>query len=56
MCDDLQIEEDDGDLTGFDSLRTLLRQRRHNADRTILTAAKIISPAIADSFSQGYKW
>ncbi|KAK0425986.1 hypothetical protein QR680_009488 [Steinernema hermaphroditum] len=39
-----------------DALRQWERQRKQYAERTILTAARIISPAIAPSFSEGYAW
>lgn len=30
--------------------------RRSEAERTILTAAKLISPGISATFSEGYAW
>jgi intraflagellar transport protein 88 len=36
-----------------DSLRKLERGMRQEAERSILTAAKLISPVIEDSFSAG---
>ncbi|TKR92804.1 hypothetical protein L596_007383 [Steinernema carpocapsae] len=39
-----------------DSLRQWERQRKQYAERTILTAARIISPVIAPTFSEGYAW
>uniref|UniRef100_A0A914YAF3 Uncharacterized protein n=1 Tax=Panagrolaimus superbus TaxID=310955 RepID=A0A914YAF3_9BILA len=39
-----------------DSLRQWERNRKQQAERTILTAAKIISPRIASTFSDGYAW
>ncbi|XP_069680565.1 intraflagellar transport protein 88 homolog [Periplaneta americana] len=39
-----------------DSLRKLERGMRQEAERSILTAAKLISPVIEDSFSAGYNW
>ncbi|CAI4226801.1 unnamed protein product [Auanema sp. JU1783] len=39
-----------------DSLRHWERSKRHYAERAILTAAKIISPAIANEFAIGYDW
>ena len=32
------------------------RQMKQEAERAILTAAKLISPVIEDSFSAGYNW
>ncbi|XP_076804063.1 intraflagellar transport protein 88 homolog [Clavelina lepadiformis] len=39
-----------------DSLRQLERKRKLIAERCILTAAKVISPAIENSFSEGFDW
>ncbi len=39
-----------------DALRQWEKARKHDAERTILTAAKIISPMIASTFSGGYSW
>ena len=39
-----------------DDLRKIERQRKHEAEHAILTAAKLISPVIDDSFSAGYNW
>ncbi|KAM3720930.1 Intraflagellar transport protein [Dirofilaria immitis] len=39
-----------------DSLKQWERQRRNIAEKTIFTAAKIISPVIASTASEGYKW
>ncbi|KAK7867313.1 hypothetical protein R5R35_002130 [Gryllus longicercus] len=39
-----------------DSLCKIERQMREEAERSILTAAKLISPVIEDSFSSGYDW
>ncbi|KHN84582.1 Intraflagellar transport protein 88 -like protein [Toxocara canis] len=39
-----------------DSLKQWERQRRQTAERTILTAAKIISSAIAATYAEGYAW
>lgn len=39
-----------------DTLRQWERKRRAEAERTILTAAKLISPSIASTFSDGYTW
>ncbi|CAG2067727.1 unnamed protein product, partial [Timema podura] len=39
-----------------DSLHKLERQIKQEAERSILTAAKLISPVIEDSFSTGYNW
>uniref|UniRef100_A0A914XBJ9 Intraflagellar transport 88 n=1 Tax=Plectus sambesii TaxID=2011161 RepID=A0A914XBJ9_9BILA len=39
-----------------DSLRQWEKQRRQEAERTILTAARLVSPAIASTFSEGYAW
>ncbi|GFY44727.1 intraflagellar transport protein 88 homolog [Trichonephila inaurata madagascariensis] len=39
-----------------DSLRKIERQRKQEAEWTILTAAKIIAPVIADTFAAGYEW
>jgi intraflagellar transport protein 88 len=43
-------------VTKNDSLRQWEKRRRQEAERTILTAARIISPAIAATFSDGYTW
>ncbi|XP_067008666.2 intraflagellar transport protein 88 homolog isoform X2 [Anabrus simplex] len=39
-----------------DSLRKMERQMKQDAEKSILTAAKLISPVIEDSFSAGYDW
>ena len=39
-----------------DSLRRLERVKKHESENCILTAAKLISPMIEDSFSAGYNW
>lgn len=39
-----------------DSLRQLERQMKQNAERSILTAARLIAPVIDDTFSAGYTW
>lgn len=39
-----------------DSLRQIERERRNTAERCIKTAAKLISPAIENSFTAGYDW
>ena len=39
-----------------DSLRQLERKRKLIAERCILTAAKVIAPAIANTFSEGFDW
>ncbi|XP_054723610.1 intraflagellar transport protein 88 homolog, partial [Uloborus diversus] len=39
-----------------DSLRKIERQRKQEAEWTILTAAKLIAPVISDSFAAGYEW
>ncbi|GFS10276.1 intraflagellar transport protein 88 homolog [Elysia marginata] len=39
-----------------DSLRQIERERKYEAERCIKYAAKIISPAIESSFSDGYDW
>uniref|UniRef100_A0A0N4ZCX5 TPR_REGION domain-containing protein n=1 Tax=Parastrongyloides trichosuri TaxID=131310 RepID=A0A0N4ZCX5_PARTI len=39
-----------------DSLKQWERKRKQIAESTILTAAKIISPAIATTFTEGYAW
>ena len=39
-----------------DSLRRLERVKKHESENHILTAAKLISPMIEDSFSAGYNW
>lgn len=39
-----------------DELKQWERQRKHLAEKTILTAAKIISPSISSSFAEGYAW
>ncbi|XP_042208786.1 intraflagellar transport protein 88 homolog isoform X2 [Homarus americanus] len=39
-----------------DPLRKMERQMKQEAERSILTAAKLISPVIENSFSDGYNW
>ncbi|KAM7308163.1 intraflagellar transport protein 88 homolog isoform X1 [Ixodes scapularis] len=39
-----------------DSLQQIERERRHEAEWCILTAAKLIAPVISTSFSEGYEW
>nr|CAB3255439.1 intraflagellar transport protein 88 homolog [Phallusia mammillata] len=39
-----------------DSLRQLERKRKLIAERCILTAAKVIAPAIKSTFSEGFDW
>ncbi|KAH6927246.1 hypothetical protein HPB50_001122 [Hyalomma asiaticum] len=39
-----------------DSLQQIERERRHEAEWCISTAAKLISPVISSSFSEGYEW
>ncbi|PAV85370.1 hypothetical protein WR25_07229 isoform D [Diploscapter pachys] len=39
-----------------DSLKQYERQKRSEAERAILTAAKVISPAIAPDYASGYEW
>uniref|UniRef100_A0A0N5C1U6 TPR_REGION domain-containing protein n=1 Tax=Strongyloides papillosus TaxID=174720 RepID=A0A0N5C1U6_STREA len=39
-----------------DNLKQWERKRKQVAENTILTAAKIISPAIASTFTEGYAW
>ncbi|CEF67704.1 No mechanoreceptor potential B [Strongyloides ratti] len=39
-----------------DDLKQWERKRKQMAENTILTAAKIISPAIAATFTEGYAW
>ncbi|WAR06937.1 IFT88-like protein [Mya arenaria] len=39
-----------------DSLRQIERERKYEADNCIKTGAKIISPAIEESFDAGYDW
>uniref|UniRef100_A0A0K0F4X8 OSM-5 (inferred by orthology to a C. elegans protein) n=1 Tax=Strongyloides venezuelensis TaxID=75913 RepID=A0A0K0F4X8_STRVS len=39
-----------------DNLKQWERKRKQVAEKTILTAAKIISPAIASTFTEGYAW
>ena len=39
-----------------DDLRKIERARRHEAEHAILTAAKLISPVIEETFSAGYNW
>ncbi|CAH0385131.1 unnamed protein product [Bemisia tabaci] len=39
-----------------DSLTVLERQMKQEAEKCILTAAKLISPVIGDSYSAGYNW
>ncbi|XP_047741162.1 intraflagellar transport protein 88 homolog [Hyalella azteca] len=39
-----------------DSLRKVERQLRQEAERAILTAAKLISPVIEEDYSAGYNW
>uniref|UniRef100_A0A914DVC1 Intraflagellar transport protein 88 homolog n=1 Tax=Acrobeloides nanus TaxID=290746 RepID=A0A914DVC1_9BILA len=43
-------------LLNNDELRQWERQRKHLAEKTILTASKIISPSISSSFAEGYAW
>ncbi|XP_039276818.1 intraflagellar transport protein 88 homolog [Nilaparvata lugens] len=39
-----------------DSLRSLEREIKRIAERSILTAAKLIAPVIEDNFTAGYNW
>ncbi|CAJ0948651.1 unnamed protein product, partial [Mesorhabditis belari] len=39
-----------------DGLRQWERSRRQIAERAILTAARVISPAIASDYAEGYEW
>jgi intraflagellar transport protein 88 len=39
-----------------DDLRKMERAKRYEAEHNILTAAKLISPVIEDTFSLGYNW
>lgn len=39
-----------------DPLRKMERQMKQEAERSILTAAKLISPVIENNFSAGYNW
>lgn len=39
-----------------DPLRKMERQMKQEAERSILTAAKLISPVIETNFSAGYNW
>ncbi|KAJ1521467.1 hypothetical protein ONE63_003135 [Megalurothrips usitatus] len=39
-----------------DSLRKLERQMKQSAERSILTAAKLIAPVVDDTFAAGYNW
>ncbi|KAK2185541.1 hypothetical protein NP493_231g03022 [Ridgeia piscesae] len=39
-----------------DALRKIEREKRAEAERCIMMAAKIIAPAIEESFSDGYDW
>ena len=39
-----------------DPLHRLERQARMESERSILMAAKLISPVIEDSFADGYQW
>lgn len=39
-----------------DSLRKIERQRKQEAEWSILTAAKLISPVISNTFADGYEW
>ncbi len=39
-----------------DSLRQMERQKKFEAEQCIMLAAKIISPSIENSFSEGYEW
>jgi intraflagellar transport protein 88 len=48
--------DDDNEHASHDALRQWMRARRHHAERTILTGAKLISPCIAASFAAGYAW
>ncbi|KAI1286930.1 Intraflagellar transport protein 88 -like protein [Halotydeus destructor] len=44
------------EVTRSDQLAKIDRNRKHERDWCILTAAKLISPVIGDTFSQGYEW
>ncbi|CAG2176940.1 unnamed protein product, partial [Oppiella nova] len=39
-----------------DDLRQWEKQKRHDSEWSILTAAKLVAPVIGDTFSQGYEW
>lgn len=39
-----------------DRLRELERERKATAEKTILTAAKLIAPIIEPSFALGFDW
>ncbi|KAJ3080764.1 Intraflagellar transport protein 88, partial [Quaeritorhiza haematococci] len=52
-------EEDvieDHEVFNEDSLRSIARDRRKAAERYILLAAKLLAPAIDNTFSAGYDW
>lgn len=57
-------QEDDGDpgrqffteVIRSDKLRMLENERHHEEEWCILTAAKLISPVIADNLSTGFEW
>ncbi|KAH7728656.1 CBN-OSM-5 protein [Aphelenchoides avenae] len=61
MVDDEPKHADEPDILmaqvlNDDDLRKWERRRKHQAERTILVAAKIISPKIASTFTEGYAW
>lgn len=39
-----------------DSLRKIEKERKSKAEKTILTAAKLIAPVIESSFAVGFDW
>ena len=39
-----------------DTLRAIEKERKATAERTILTAAKLIAPVIEGSFAIGFDW
>ena len=40
----------------IDRLREIERERKATAEKTILTAAKLIAPVIEPSFAMGFDW
>ncbi|CAI5456116.1 unnamed protein product [Caenorhabditis angaria] len=59
--DDFLREKDDDDVLlnqtlNSDSLRGLEKQKKADAEKAIITAVKIISPAIAPEYTIGYEW
>ena len=44
------------EITRDDTLRKLEREEKETAERSILTAAKMMAPLIEDDFSVGFDW